>query len=177
MNARIQPKTIALDFKKVETDTDIKTLVGLASTIWPVCFKDIVTRAQIDYMLAKMYAPETIRRETEAGIAFFFVELAGENIGYLSYDLRPNSYGVIVLQKIYLLPEYWSKGIGNQLIAHVFKQASTAGATAVELNVNKANSRALKAYGRAGFVVKESVRFDIGGGFEKNDYIMRKELI
>ena len=89
----------------------------------------------------------------------------------------PNSNGVIILHKIYLLPDYWSKSIGNQLITHVFNQASSAGATAVELNVNKANSRAFKAYSRAGFFVKESVRFEIGGGFEKNDYIMRKELI
>ncbi len=177
MNALAQPDVIALDLKKVESDTDIETLFGLASTIWPICFKDIVTRAQIDYMLAKMYAPETIRRETAAGTAFFFVQSQGKNIGYISYNLFPNSEGVVILHKIYLLPDYWSKGIGNQLINHVFKQASTAGATAVELNVNKANARAHKSYSRAGFFVKESVRFDIGGGFEKNDYIMRKELI
>ncbi len=177
MNTMTQSDTISLNFKKIETDTDIETLFELASTIWPICFENIVTREQIDYMLAKMYAPDTIRHETAAGAPFFFVKSEGKNIGYLSYDLFPNSNGIIILHKIYLLPEYWSQGIGNQLIAHVCKQARTAGATAVELNVNKTNSRALKAYGRAGFFVKESVRFDIGGGFEKNDYIMRKELI
>ncbi len=177
MNAILQPHAKALAFKKIESETDIETLFGLASTIWPICFKDVVTRAQIDYMLAGMYAPETIRQETAAGTAFFFVQSEGKNMGYLSYDLLPDSDGVIVLHKIYLLPGYWSKGIGNQLITHVFKEASTAGATAIELNVNKANSRAIKAYGRAGFFVKESLRISIGGGFEKNDYIMRKELI
>lgn len=176
MNEPFKPQTIRMAFKKVESDDDIQAAFDLASTIWPICFKDIITEAQIHYMLSAMYSAETIRHETAAGTPFLLVELEGKTSGLISYDLLPNADGVVVLHKIYLLPDYWGKGIGNRLMTHVFHQASEAGASAVELNVNKANSRAIRAYERAGFFVKKSVKIDIGNGFEKNDFIMRKEL-
>ena len=58
----------------------------------------------------------------------------------------------------------------------VFAAAKAAGATAVELNVNQKNARAIKAYRRAGFVVARSFVEDIGGGFSRIDHRMRKEL-
>ena len=44
------------------------------------------------------------------------------------------------------------------------------------LNVNKNNDRAISAYVRNGFVVREAVVVDIGGGFVMDDYIMAKRL-
>jgi hypothetical protein len=44
------------------------------------------------------------------------------------------------------------------------------------LNVNKRNALAIRAYERAGFVVRETVVIDIGEGFVMDDYIMVKRL-
>lgn len=167
---------IAFTLRRVETDADIATAFRLVSAIWPACYHGIIADDQIRYMLATMYAPETIRRDTAAGAPFFLVEAERKPIGVISYDTAPDACGVVVLHKIYLLPDWWGKGVGQRLMRQVFAAAKTAGATAVELNVNQNNARAIKAYRRAGFVVARSFVEDIGGGFSRIDHRMRKEL-
>ena len=167
---------IAFTLRRVETDDDIATAFRLVSAIWPVCYRGIIADEQIRYMLATMYAPETIRRDTAAGAPFFLVETAEKPIGVISYDTAPDARGVIVLHKIYLLPDWWGKGVGQGLMRQVFAAATAAGATAVELNVNQNNARAIQAYQRAGFAIAQSFVEDIGGGFSRIDHRMRKEL-
>jgi RimJ/RimL family protein N-acetyltransferase len=48
--------------------------------------------------------------------------------------------------------------------------------TTLILNVNKQNLRAIRAYERNGFFVREAVVVDIGGGFVMDDYVMAKRL-
>ena len=54
----------AIALRRVETDDDIAAVFRLVATIWPVCYRGIIADEQIRYMLATMYAPETIRRDT-----------------------------------------------------------------------------------------------------------------
>lgn len=166
----------AIALRRVETDDDIAAVFRLVATIWPVCYCGILSDEQIGYMLGTMYAPETIRRETAGGTPFFLVEAEGAPIGVLSFDAAPDARGVVELHKIYLLPAWWSRGIGRRLLRHVAESAAAAGAKAVELNVNQNNARAIRAYTRAGFAVARSFVEDIGGGFSKIDHVMRKEL-
>jgi ribosomal protein S18 acetylase RimI-like enzyme len=46
----------------------------------------------------------------------------------------------------------------------------------VVLGVNKSNEKALRAYRRNGYAVREAVKKDIGGGFFMDDFIMEKVL-
>ena len=75
---------IAIALRRVETDDDIATAFRLVSAIWPVCYRGIIADEQIRYMLATMYAPETIRRDTAAGAHSFLVETAEKQSGVLS---------------------------------------------------------------------------------------------
>ena len=43
-------------------------------------------------------------------------------------------------------------------------------------SVNKRNQQALGAYRRYGFVIREEVVVDIGGGFVMDDYIMTSPI-
>ena len=45
------------------------------------------------------------------------------------------------------------------------------------LAVNKQNSRAIAAYLKNGFAVREAVRVEIGNGFVMDDFIMAKSLV
>lgn len=166
----------AITLRRIETDQDIATAFRLVSAIWPVCYRGIITGEQIRYMLDAMYSPGAIRRDTAAGSPFFLVEAGELPIGVISYDTAPAPSGVVMLHKIYLLPDWWGKGVGQWLMQQVFATARAAGATAVELNVNQNNERAIKAYRRAGFTVVRSFVEDIGGGFSRVDHRMRKEL-
>lgn len=165
-----------LILRKIETDADIASVFALASKIWPICYKDIITATQIDFMLAWMYAPETIKKEISEGVGYFLLETNGSDSGVLSYDMKPDGDGVVYLHKIYLAPALWGQGLGRRLLKHVAKHAEDVGACAVELNVNKKNERAIRAYERVGFTKrKEQVR-EIGDGFLMDDFVMRLEI-
>jgi ribosomal protein S18 acetylase RimI-like enzyme len=62
------------------------------------------------------------------------------------------------------------------MLKHVEDEARRRGLKTVVLGVNKGNAKAIKAYQRAGFTVRKSIKADIGGGFFMDDFIFEKKL-
>ena len=156
-----------LTFRRA-TIEDIPLLCELAADIWRRSYREMLTPAQIDYMLAWMYGAEKIRAEITAGVWWKVVELDGAAIGYLSAERGAD----VKLHKLYLRPEQQGRGYAQQALGHVVELARAWGAMRVVLNVNKHNARAIRAYKRAGFSVVDAVVNDIGGGFMMDDFIM-----
>lgn len=154
---------------------DIPTLRSLADAIWRACYPGIITPEQINYMLARMYAAGQIATELKDGVAWDLA-LAGERpAGFLAYGPVEAS-GAIKLHKLYLLPEFHGRGHGQQMLAHFHAGAGRQGATSVHLQVNRANTRALRAYARAGYRIERAAVAEIGGGFVMDDFILVREL-
>jgi GNAT superfamily N-acetyltransferase len=148
----------------------------LAGVIWRGCYPGIITHAQIDYMLARMYSPDVLRDEIRSqGIRYDQLLVDGKPAGFASYG--PTSEpGVMKLHKLYLLPGMHGRGLGSYLLQHCEQEVCAAGARRLMLSVNKRNTKAIAAYQRNGFVIAESVVTDIGGGFVMDDYVMVKEF-
>jgi len=158
------------------TEADLPAICQLASVIWHACYPGIITHEQIDYMLARMYALETMREEIRSqGIHYDCLFVNGNMAGFTSYGPTAEP-GVTKLHKLYLLPELHSRGLGSRLLQHCEQQACAAGAHRLILAANKRNAKAIAAYQRNSFVIAESVVTDIGGGFVMDDFIMAKEL-
>lgn len=157
-------------------ETDLPALAELAGVIWRACYPGIISREQIEFMLAHMYAPETLRDEIRTqGIRFYRLLAGGRFCGFAS--LGPTAAaGVMKLHKLYLLPELQGRGLGSLLLEHCAAEARRLGARRLILAVNKHNARAIAAYQRNGFAIAESVINDIGGGFVMDDYIMARDL-
>ena len=157
------------------TATDIPTLRTLADTIWHACYPGIITHAQIDYMLGRMFAAAVIQRELAAGVRWELAHLDGEPIGFLSctHDAMQQ---LLKLNKLYLLPAHHGRGHGRAMLEHVKTFAVELCATRILLTVNKANARALRAYERAGFRTIDAIVTDIGGGFVMDDFVMECAL-
>ena len=150
---------------------DLPEIEKLARRIWPVCYKDVITPEQIEFMLKKMYAENVMKEELlERGVRFDLLRADDVNIGYVSYSPCETAPEVLKLHKIYILPGYQRRGLGSKLIDHVKKQAVAFGCKRIILNVNK-NNPALNAYLKNGFSIVESVCNDIGDGFFMDDYI------
>jgi ribosomal protein S18 acetylase RimI-like enzyme len=160
---------------KTVTESDIATVGVLAQEIWRGYYPGIITTEQIDYMLARMYAPEVIRDELAAGTVWELILRNNEAVGYLSYEYEAASIRV-KLGKLYVLPALHGHGIGRQMLDHVKARAARLGGGHVYLTVNKQNTRALRAYHAAGFQIAEAVVTDIGGGFVMDDFVMRCDL-
>jgi GNAT superfamily N-acetyltransferase len=170
----LAPPTASLVIRPVGVD-EIPALRALAERIWRVSYAVMLTPAQIDYMLAWMYAPETIAREMAEGVIWESAWLGAELVGFHSCAPERASRR-LKLNKLYLLPEYQGRGLGQQLLARVHQLAAQAGVRQVWLQVNKQNARAIGAYRRAGYAVERSAVFDIGGGFVMDDFIMTRDV-
>jgi len=158
------------------TEEHLLPLTELAGIIWRQHYPGIISHAQIDYMLARMYSLETLREEIRSkGIRFLRLLVDGKFIGFASFGPTAEQ-GVMKLHKCYLLPEQHGRGYGSQLLKHCEREVRQLGARRLILAVNKHNTKAVTAYQRNGFVVAESVITDFGSGFVMDDYIMAKEL-
>ncbi len=152
-------------------------MAGLAGSIWHSHYANIVSTAQIDYMLAGRFKPDKLRAYLNADDRWMLLlRLAGRPIGYCSYS-RTSTPGEMKLEQLYLLQEFRGKGLGGFMLRHVEAQARKLGLSVLMLQVNKQNTDAIAVYRKAGFIVREEAVFDIGNGFFMDDYVMEKHLL
>jgi diamine N-acetyltransferase len=163
-----------LFFKRAE-EADIAILRELARRIWREYYPRIITCAQIEYMLERMYSTEAIRAELARGVIWKLASNNGAAAGFLAFELNAIKRE-IKLHKLYLLPALHGQGLGRAMLEEVKADAAQLGAEQIHLQVNKGNARAIHAYQRAGFQIAQSIVADIGGGFVMDDYIMRLVL-
>jgi diamine N-acetyltransferase len=157
-------------FKRAE-EPDVPVLRDLAARIWREYYPAIITHAQIEYMLGRMYSPEAISSELARGVVWKLASRNGAAVGFLAFELN-SAERRIKLHKLYLLPEMHGQGIGRAMLEEVKADAMRMGADQIHLQVNKRNSRAIAAYQRAGFQIERSIVADIGGGFVMDDFVM-----
>ena len=159
-------------FFRPATIDDIPLIQDLASRIWREHYPGIITQAQIDYMLEKMYAPDVIRDEIgNKGHRYVLAQQGREPVGFAAYVHEPAEHAVKI-SKLYLLPSLHGKGIGRRMLQLVKDDALRSGARMVMLFVNRNNVKAIRAYERFGFAKAREVVTDIGGGFVMDDYQM-----
>lgn len=159
------------------TAADVSAIRAVASVAFPATYGAILTAAQMDYMMAWMYAPQSVAAQmTDDGHRFFLAEDAGGRpIGYVS--VGPAEGTDCELHKLYVLPAWQGRGVGRALFATALQWArqEATGATRLVLHVNRHNA-AQRFYRRMGMVIERSGDFDIGHGFFMNDYIMVRPL-
>ena len=163
---RIAPVTVA----------DIERLSALAGEIWRQHYPDIISTAQIEYMLAQRYDAAILRDELKRGDLWWDQLLVGDRmVAFASYYLIGNA-GEMKLDKLYVHPDQQRKGYGSMLLDRAVTIARAYGYEKLVLAVNKRNRNAIGAYEKNGFQISDAVVKDIGGGFVMDDYIMVKHV-
>jgi ribosomal protein S18 acetylase RimI-like enzyme len=153
----------------------LSEISALAALIWRAHYPGIISREQIEYMLARMYDVEVMRRELESGIAYDRLLVDGTLRGFSSYGPTARA-GELKLHKLYVHPDYQRRGLGASMLKHVVVFARGRGFSTLLLAVNKKNPQAIAAYRKHGFTLRESIVADIGGGFMMDDYVMAMHL-
>jgi GNAT superfamily N-acetyltransferase len=155
------------------SDGDLATISGLAGKIWRAHYPSILSAGQIEYMLSWMYDVRQLRRDLERGVVYELLSEGDRPLGFCGYEeLR----GELKLHKLYLLVEEHGRGLGSMLLRHVEEEARRRGLSKVVLGVNRFNEKAIRAYQRNGYRIREPLKTDIGGGFVMDDWIMEKDL-
>lgn len=147
----------------------VADIARLANVVWRAHYPGIISNEQIDYMLARMYDLDVLRGEMAHGITYLRALEGEQLVGFAAYGPDGSK---IKLHKLYVDPQHQRHGIGRSLLEYV--QRASAGRT-LTLTVNKRNETAIAAYKKHGFVVRDSVIVDIGGGFVMDDYVMEKQ--
>ena len=159
------------------TSADVEPVIALARLVWQHTYRDIISQAQIDFMLGQRYHAQRLREELSMpGVWWDQAKVDGQLAGFSSCLLTAVG-DEMKLDKIYVDPARQRRGVGARLIERAVSHALAAGCTTLILAVNKRNQPAIAAYGRQGFAVRESVCVDIGNGFVMDDFIMAKRLL
>lgn len=152
---------------------DIPLIYSLVHEIWPETYKEILSPAQLEYMMELIYSEASLHKQFDTGHHFLIAEENKNPVAFASYNmLKP---GVYKLQKLYALPQEQGKGIGKLLINYITDAIKAEGATSLLLNVNRHN-KAKQVYEHLGFTVISEEDIDIGEGYFMNDYIMEKKV-
>jgi GNAT superfamily N-acetyltransferase len=155
------------------TDAEVPLVSELAGRIWRAHYPSIISREQIEYMLALMYDVAQLRRDLSRGVAYELLFDGERAVGFCGYE---QIGGELKLHKLYLEVEEHGRGLGSLLLRHVEDEARRRGVGTVVLGVNRHNAKAIRAYERNGYAVRQELRTDIGCGFVMDDFIMEKRL-
>ena len=151
------------------TEKDIPLIQDITNQVWPETYKAIITAGQITYMLNMMYSTASLQKQMNDGHTFILVKDGDACVAFASY--APVKENVYKLHKIYALADQQGKGIGRFIINHIIKEIKPAGATTLQLDVNR-NNKAKGFYEKLGFKVIEEKDTHIGNGYYMNDYVM-----
>jgi RimJ/RimL family protein N-acetyltransferase len=156
-------------------EDDLRTVSQLAGRIWRAHFPSILSAAQIEYMLAWMYDVKQLRDDVQRGVVYELLYEGERPLAYWGYEEMPA--GELRLHKLYLEVGEHGRGLGSFALRHVEDEARRRGLDRVVLGVNKLNEKAIRAYRRNGYVIRDAVKKDIGGGYFMDDFIMEKLLV
>ena len=151
-------------------------VIDLTKKIWPVAYGEILSKAQLDYMIDKFYNETALRELIQKGHVFYLAQDDNDNyVGFVSYEINsePNKTKI---HKIYVLPETQGTGLGRQFFELVKEKAIENNQKAIFLNVNKYNN-AIHFYTKLGFTKVKDEVIDIGEGYVMDDYVMEVDII
>ena len=146
----------------------------LAKVIWPVSFKEMISKEQIDYMLNWMYNPKKLKENHTNGHHYLLYTEGDEALGFVSYEIKEKK-SIIRIHKLYVHHQCQKKGIGKKLLEHVKEIGKSENMAHLDLFVNRTNP-AVEFYKITGFYVDKEIDLDIGNGYFMNDYLMKLKI-
>ena len=163
-----------INFEHVKTNEQIKILADTATIIWHEAFKDIITLAQIEYMIEKFQSFNALSEAINKNNYNYYL-IKSDNI-VMGYTGLHEGNGKMFLSKLYILKEYRGKLVASRTFEFIENLAKEKGLKSVWLTVNRNNKHAIDVYKHKGFVVTRTQAADIGNGFVMDDYIFEKVL-
>ena len=150
---------------------DLQIIQELAHEIWPKTYSEIISAAQIDFMLAKIYDLEILEEQFTLGHHFLLAKHQNEYIGFAHFQENFSIPKQTKLHKIYFLPATQGNGFGKKMIDYIVDLIKQDGQKTLILNVNKYN-KATDFYKKIGFEIAKEVILDIGNDFVMDDFVM-----
>jgi GNAT superfamily N-acetyltransferase len=167
-----------ITLRVLTVDDDLRAIGSLAERIWSEHYPEIISWAQIHYMLERTYTPQLIASEIASGVRWLCAADDSGPCAFAAYAAQAD--GRVRLDKLYVLRSHRGQGIARRLLDELIEWCAGADVEKpvrrIYLTVNKHNSGSIEAYRRMGFSVEGSQVADIGHGFVMDDYVMGRPL-
>ncbi len=141
----------------------------MAEIIWLHHYPAIIGNTQTAYMLQRNYSLASLNEQLTKGQMFYWITNEKDiEIGFLGIS-RSKSDGLFI-HKFYILPEFQGKGVGKSvflLLLALYQEIRS-----ITLQVNRQNYKSVNFYFSVGFKIIQVADFDIGEGWQMNDFIM-----
>lgn len=153
---------------------ELKIIQEIVFETWPVAYGEILSEAQLNYMLDKFYNVASLEKTIDEGQRYFVYFENEIPLGFLGVQagLEPES---LKIHKLYVLPNNQGKNIGLKLFKHAEITAISLNLKRLFLNVNRFN-KAKNFYEKLGMNVCKVEDIDIGNGYLMEDFVMEKEI-
>lgn len=148
---------------------DSKSLANIIVESWRSAYSDLIPKGEIARFLDKERRQKQFERFIEDNeivlIGFYNGVPCGLTFANKDNDEKLENCGSIY--SIYLLEEYWGKGLANKLMNEIVYILKEEGCKQVSLWVYEANTRAVRFYEKCGF------KFD---GTKKKSHFSNKPM-
>ena len=143
---------------------------------WQEGYKHILPKAFLDSLTAENCAPKPENINSQNN---YVTESDGEIVGLVNYGSSRDeaSEKTGELRSIYVLPDFWGKGVGADLFRAVSQEFDNAGFDGFYLWVLKDNHRARRFYEKMGMThTGEERETSIAGqAFSESKYVLKRQ--
>lgn len=139
------------------------------------------TKENLQQYLNESFSVEKLTAELKDQHAeFYFALLGNQVIGYLKINFGASQTelkekNALEIERIYVLKEFYGKGVGQQLYNRAMEIARLRGVDYVWLGVWEENTRAIRFYKKNGFVEFDKHLFRLGKD-EQTDIMMKLQV-
>ena len=164
------------------TPADGSPLDAMARTIWTETFGHSASPADVAAYLDQAYGPQgdLIRSLSDPTVA---VRLALEGDRIVGYAKLMDPWvteaadviGALQLGQLYVASDHHGQGVARTLMSWTIDTARAKNAPALFLTVWEHNTRAIRFYGRRGFIHVGDYAFHVGGQVDR-DLVMKLAL-
>jgi RimJ/RimL family protein N-acetyltransferase len=157
---------------KLALEKDLTTITKLAQQIWSDHYVTIIGQAQVNYMLDKMYDHQSLLDQmVQKEHVFYLIEKDGKFIGFISISSENKTD--YFLHKFYIDQQKSNQGLGTQVLNLLIEEITPKYLT---LTVNRQNFKSINFYFKNGFKIEKVEDFDIGNGYQMNDFVMVRKF-
>jgi GNAT superfamily N-acetyltransferase len=139
------------------TEADVEAITDIGRRTWPATYEPFAGPDYVARGLARWWSDDAIRRGLDNTLVA--EDASGTVIGMASFA---PSGDILILWKLYVLPEAQGIGAGTALLHRVITDASER-YTAVRLEYIDGNDRAARFYERNGFTFLKRESDPVGG--------------
>lgn len=151
---------------------DAENVQTVARASWHTAYDEILGEETVNSVIDSWYEIDGLRTAIKETI-FYVAERDGELIGFANAGQNPEyEDDTFELFRIYVLPEYWNRGIGSQLLEPVVGDVKSEGGNQLRLSVLAENEVGVGFYKSHDFerVKEEDIEFS-GETYEEYEYV------